>query len=191
VTSAGHKLEMANSSANDAIRAVAMQRQRVGRNIPADDRFFASAGFRQEVDVRFLVVALRWLREACRLAAAVTGDRRLEVALGEFDAAFAYGDDAGAENAAKDMRDIGEHLADYIAGRGRLQRSDRRPGDRGHESGLGVRIWATHPDGDTHFAWADMEIRLDAALEAAERLYGALREVVASWQRSGLDGRSV
>jgi hypothetical protein len=179
---------MANSLANDAIRTVAMQRDRVARNAPADDQFFAEAAFRQEVDIRFLIIALRWLREPCRLAATVTGEQRLDVAVREFDAVFVSTGATGAVNVAKDMRDIGEHLADYIEGRGRLQRADRQRGNRGHESGLGVRIWTTEPDGDTRFAWAGMEIRLDAALQAAEQLYETLREVVASWQPSGLGG---
>src|SRR5579862_3048669 len=78
----GYQLALALSTANDAIRAVALQRDRIKDR--DDDAYFAAAGFRQEVDVAFLLLALRWLREACQLVAELTGDKALAEALGDF-----------------------------------------------------------------------------------------------------------
>ncbi|MGP0037961.1 MAG: hypothetical protein ACLP4R_25850 [Solirubrobacteraceae bacterium] len=71
----GFQLELARSTASDAIRAVALQRDRIKDR--DDDAYFAAAGFRHEVDVAFLLLALRWLREACQLAVELTGDQAL------------------------------------------------------------------------------------------------------------------
>jgi hypothetical protein len=156
-----HNLEMAHSIANDAVRAVAMQHYRVGQPLPEDERFFARKGFRQETDVRFLIVALRWLREGCRLAADVTRDRDLHRALSEFDAALPD---------TKDMRDVGEHVAEYFKGRGWLQQPQVRATDasrgaerRGEHRSLAVRIWRSQDDASTTFTWAGMETNLDTA----------------------------
>lgn len=176
-SSPGHQLELAHSLANDAIRAVAMQHHRISQELPDDERFFAGQGFRQEADLRFLLVALRWLREACRAAAAITGDPRLAGALNAFDASLPP---------AKDMRDVSEHVADYIRGRGALQ--DQRPqaqakrvarGAEGRGQGdHGLRLWRGEDDGSLTFAWANMEINTGHALTVAEALYAALRDAL-------------
>lgn len=145
-----------------------MQRARFGLALSEDDKFFASPGFRQEIDLRFLVLALHWLREACALAAGLTNDRRLMGALARFDSAVPN---------AKDMRDVGEHLRDYLRGRGKLQEPDvrrvraaRSLPDVGRDEKLGVRTWDS-----THFEWADMSIDVEQVLKSAEGLYAALR----------------
>ncbi len=69
----GFQLALARSMANDAIRAVALQRDRIKDR--DDGAYFAVAGFRRGVDVAFLLLALRWLREACQLVAELTGDK--------------------------------------------------------------------------------------------------------------------
>lgn len=97
----GYQLALARSVANDAVRAVAMQRNRIKDR--DDDAYFVAAGFRQEVDVAFLLIALRWLREACQLIADVTGDSSLVSALSDFDRRL---------RGARDMRDIREHIRD-------------------------------------------------------------------------------
>lgn len=176
-SSPGHQLELAHSLANDAIRAVAMQHHRISQELPEDERFFTDQGFRQEADLRFLLIALRWLREACRAAAAITNDPRLADALNAFDASLPH---------AKDMRDVSEHVADYIRGRGALQ--DQRPqarakrvarGAEGRGQGdHGLRLWRGEDDGTRAFTWVDMEIDTGQALTAAETLYAALRDAL-------------
>lgn len=96
------ELELAHSAANDAVRAVALQRHRVNHGSKDDDAFFGAPGFRQEVDVYFLVLALRWLQEACRLAAELTGDATLALAIGDFERRLPQ---------ARDIRDIREHVS--------------------------------------------------------------------------------
>jgi hypothetical protein len=181
MTSRGHQLEMAHSAANDAVRAVAMQHGRIASALPEDEKFFAHRGFRQEVDLRFLVLALRWLREACGLAAGITQDRGLIGALHQFDSALP---------AAQDMRDVGEHLRDYLRGRGDLQRPEVREAraargrnpDVGRQEALGVRIWEASDDGSgTRFEWAGIEIDVDRALRASEGLYASLRDAMERW----------
>jgi hypothetical protein len=63
------------------------------------DNGFDHVAFQREADLRFMLLALRWLREACRRAAAITGDGHLKTALAEFDSSLP---------AAKDMRDVRE-----------------------------------------------------------------------------------
>jgi hypothetical protein len=176
-SSPGHQLELAHSLANDAIRAVAMQHHRINEELPEDERFFAGQGFRQEADLRFMLVALRWLREASRAAAAITNDPRLADALHASDASLPP---------AKDMRDVSEHVADYIRGRGTLQ--DQRPqarakrvarGAEGRGQGdHGLRLWRGEDDASLTFAWVGMEINTGRALAAAETLYAALRDAL-------------
>jgi hypothetical protein len=163
----GYQLALARSAANDAIRAVALQRDRIKDR--DDDAYFASAGFRQEVDVAFLLLALRWLREACQLVCELTRDRALAEAVGDFD---------GRLPGARDLRDVREHLRDYIRGDGKLQADTTAPGRLVSVGSLGKRTWLGH-DELSHFIWAGTEIRLDDAIPAAESLFQAMREAVA------------
>jgi len=181
MTSPGHQLEMAHSAANDAVRAVAMQHARISDALPEDEKFFADRGFRKEVDLRFLVLALRWLREACSIAAGITQDRVLMAALDRFDSAVP---------GCKDMRDVGEHLRDYLRGRGKLQRPEVRQArasrggnpDVGRQEALGVRVWeAATGCGGTRFTWAGMDIDVDQALTTAEALYASLCAAIQRW----------
>jgi hypothetical protein len=172
----GFQLALARSTANDAIRAVALQRDRIkGRD---DDAYFAAAGFRQEVDVAFLLIALRWLREACQLIAELTVDAALPDALRDFDRRLP---------AARDLRDVREHIRDYIKGSGKLQ-ADTTAQDRVVSvASLGKRTWLGH-DELSHFIWADKEVRLDEALPAAESLFQAMREAIAPYVVQDSDG---
>jgi hypothetical protein len=165
----GYKLALARSTANDAIRAVALQRDRIKNR--DDDAYFALAGFRQEVDVAFLLLALRWLREACQLVAELIGDKALAEALGDFDRRLPQ---------ARDLRDVREHIRDYIKGRGKLQREATAPDRLVLPGSLGTRTWLGH-DELSHFIWAGKEIRLDDALPAAEVLFQAMREAIAPY----------
>jgi hypothetical protein len=173
----GHRLALARSTANDAIRAVALQRDRI--KDPDDDAHFAAAGFRQEIDVAFLLVALRWLREACQLVAELTHGAALVTAVDSFDRRLP---------GARDLRDVREHIRDYIQGSGRLQRRATAPDRLVSMASLGSRTWLGH-DELSHFIWAGKEIRLDDTLPAAERLYEAMREATAPYVVRGSDGQ--
>lgn len=162
----GYQLALARSAANDAVRAVALQRDRIKDR--DDDAYFAAAGFRQEVDVAFLLIALRWLREACQLVGKLTGDGGLGRALGEFDRRLP---------GARDLRDIREHIRVYIQGKGDLQEDTTAPDRIVPPGSIGKRTWLGH-DELSHFIWAGKEIRLDDALPAAESLHAATRAAV-------------
>lgn len=164
-----HELEMAHSTANDAMRAVAMQRQRIARDLREDDVFFAGKGFRQEVDIYFLLLALRWLHESCSLAADLTEDPSLLTAIADFERTAPQ---------ARDMRDVREHVSDYIRGDGKLQGRKTTPDRRVHGETLGLRMWFGQ-DRRSIFWWAGKEIALDAVVPSAERLYASLREAMA------------
>lgn len=129
---AHQQLEMAHSAANDAMRAVALQRRRSARESEEDDVFFADTSFRREVDVYFLLSALRWLDESCKLAGNLTKDPALLRALEEYERLLPQ---------ARDMRDVHEHVADYIRGDGNLQRPNATPDRRVRVATLGVRMW--------------------------------------------------
>lgn len=144
-----------------------------------DDAYFAAAGFRQEVDVAFLLVALRWLHEACQLVVELTPNAALAEAVGDFDRRLP---------AARDLRDVREHIRDYIQGSGKLQRSTTPPDRLVSVASLGSRTWLGH-DELSHFIWAGKEIHLDDALPAAEHLYGAMQEAIAPYVVRGSDGQ--
>ncbi len=163
----GFQLALARSTAHEAIRAVVLQRGRIKDR--DDDAYFALAGFRQEVDVAFLLLALRWLREACQLIAELTGDSALADALGDFDRRLPE---------ARDLRDVREHIRDYIKGSGRLQQKTTARDRLVPLSSLGSRTWLGH-DELSHFIWAGKEIRLDDALPASEALFQVMREAIA------------
>jgi hypothetical protein len=163
-----HQLEMANTTANDAMRAVAMQRHRVDHGTMDDDAFFAADGFRREVDVYFMLLALRWLHESCRLAADLTRDASLVEALADFDRALPH---------TRDMRDVREHISHYIRGKGNLQADGTATGRQVRGGALAVTTWLGQGRG-TIFVWAGKEIHLDLVVPVAERMYFALRDVV-------------
>jgi hypothetical protein len=178
----GYQLALARSTANDAIRAIALQCDRIQDR--DDDAYFAAAGFRQEVDVAFLLLALRWLREACQLVAELTGDEALADALGDFDRRLPE---------ARDLRDVREHIRDYIKGSGKLQQKATAPDRLVPPGSLGSRTWLGH-DEFSHFIWAGKEIRLDDALPAAEVLFQAMRETIAPYvvrESNGQEGIQV
>jgi len=175
----GHQLAMARSAANDAIRAVALQRDRIKDR--DDDAHFAAAGFRQEVDVAFMLIALRWLRETCQLVAELTGDGALTQALSDFDRKLPD---------ARDLRDVREHIRVYLTGQGRLQADKTAPDRLVSIASLDSRTWLGHEE-LSHFIWAGKEIQLDAALPVAERLFQAMQETIKPYVVHDEQGRDI
>ncbi len=176
----GFQLELARSTANDAIRAVALQRDRIKNR--DDDAYFAAAGFRQEVDVAFLLLALRWLREACQLVVELTGDQALAGALGDFDRRLSK-----ARVICATCGSTSATTSKAVAScNGRRAPPDRLVLPRS----LGSRMCLGH-DELSHFIWAGKEIRLDDALLAAESLFEAMRNAISPHlvvESSGVQG---
>jgi hypothetical protein len=79
-----------------------------------------ATGFQQAADVHFALVAIRNVLRILEDRVAKTHDERLKTALGEF---------RSASPDAWDLRDILEHLLDYEAGEGNLQKAGRMPAD--------------------------------------------------------------
>jgi hypothetical protein len=160
---------MAHSAANDAMRGVAMQHYRVLAELPEDERFFAGAGFRRELDLHLMLVLLLRLRRAVGLASNLLASDSLRHALEAFD----------ADGATRRMRNVGEHLDEYIEGRGHAQPSVS-------SASLGLRLWGESSTGTSTFMWAGGSIELDDVKTSAEVLYGALRSAITAH----LDGKA-
>ena len=148
---------MAHSHGNDWMRAVAMQRRRLMNPCLDDDACFGHTEFRREIGLHFLVVALRRLLGAARLAHR-TGCNELAEPIATFQ---------GQLPDLPDVRNFGEHFDDYQAGQGRVSVDQRR---------LGLRRWYDGPTGAPVFEWVDRVIDVDLAFAAAEDLYEALRK---------------
>jgi hypothetical protein len=168
VSSLLHRLEMADSAANDAVRGVDMQHYRVSAQLPEDEAFFSGAGFRREVDLGLLLVLLVRLRRAVGLGASIMNGDDLSDALAEFDQRVPV---------ARRMRNISEHIDDYIA-------------EQGHEQeevpigSLGVRVWGGSADSNPTFTWAGGSIELDELRKVALDLYGAFRAALKAFAQT-------
>jgi hypothetical protein len=146
-------LERAKSFCNEACFTVALQHRRLRSSEPEDEIFL----FRWHADLQFLIVALRRMRRAVELAARVPQvSTALKAAIEEFDKALP---------GLTKMRNVGEHIDDYLLGAGRLKEVQRGE--------LQVSAW----DG-TVFSWLDVELDIDAALKAAETLFAVLAQSV-------------
>lgn len=162
MTEQDDQLVMAHIAANDAMRAVMMQGQRIECASATDD------AFDQEIDTRFLVLALRWLDEACKLAATLTDDPALHRAIKDFERRLPH---------ARDMRNVYEHISLYIRGKGKLQKEGLMQ-SRAPTAWLGSHIWLGQ-DRKSTLVWADMELHVDEAQSVAEHLYSSLCDAVA------------
>jgi hypothetical protein len=143
-------LERAKSFCNEAIFTVALQHRRLRTTEPEDQVFI----FRRHADLQFFIVALRRLRRAVELGAEVPHvSVTLRAALTAFDNRL--------PGLAK-MRNVGEHINDYMLGDGRAKGVQR--GD------LQVSTW----EGGV-FTWLGVELDVDAALAAAETLFDVVK----------------
>jgi hypothetical protein len=159
----------------NAARAVAMQSQRAVE--PADhDQLFDGQGWRTIVEFRFLAVALRWLEDVADTANWTLEDPALGAALQRFRAALPE---------ARNMRNIGEHLPEYILGQSHVQRKPDPLERRGAQRALGVMIWTGYDGRGTHLTWAGTHLDVDVARAAADQLYAAIRDAIKSRSVSG------
>jgi len=160
----GHQLAMLRLEAGNAARAVAMQSIRA--TAPSEhDELFDGLGFRSAVDFRFLSVALRWLEDIAEHANRTLADDKLASEIQAFR-------DALPE--ARNMRNIGEHLPEYLLGAGKLQQRADLLAQRGQQNTLGVMIWTGYGGHGTQLTWANTNIDANAARRAADRLYAAV-----------------
>lgn len=148
-------LERAKSFCNEAIFTVALQHRRLQTTEPGDNEFI----FRWHADLQFFIVALRRLRRAVELGAEVP---HVSTTLREALTAF----DGRLPDLAK-MRNVGEHINDYMLGDGHTKDIQR--------GGLQVSTW----DG-TVFTWLGVKLDIDVALRAAEALFEAVKLSVRS-----------
>jgi hypothetical protein len=146
--------ERALSLMNEAMFTVDLQTRRVRGREPEDEVF----AMRWWADLQFLIVALRRLRRAAELGRHGLPETKeaIEGAIRSFDGDLP---DLAA------MRNVGEHIDDYVRERGRLRDVER--------SGLQVGAF----DGTT-FQWLDRELNVDNARQAAERLYLSGRNAI-------------
>jgi hypothetical protein len=138
-----------------------MQHYRIAVELPEDERFFAGAGFRKEVDLNLLLVLLIRLQRATELAARLLDDDYLRLAIKDFETRLPV----------SRMRNVGEHVDDYIDGKGHAQPPVL-------PASLGTRRWGESSSGGITFTWAGTSIDLDEAKTSAEELYKALHKAM-------------
>jgi hypothetical protein len=152
--------------AASAARTVAMQSERATSPSPHDE-LFDGIGFRSAVDFRFLVVALRWLQDIAEHVARATANPGLKAAIKEYENAIPE---------ARDMRNLGEHLPEYLVGSGRMQHRKDLLKQRGHVNQLGVMVWTGSGDHGSRLTWTGTNVDADEARVAADRLFVAIRD---------------
>ena len=145
------RIERARSLCSEACYMVALQRRRLQATEPEDGRFI----MRRWGDWQFLIVALRRLRQAARIAAF---SPTVTAAIATFDRSL-----LGLHT----MRNVGEHVEDYAQDRGRDATGDRKQ--------LQVGTF-----GADELAWLGHRLDADAAMAAAEELFAAVRLAQAS-----------
>jgi lysophospholipase L1-like esterase len=143
--------ERAKRIANYWLWTISLQHRRIQSDEPEDENFI----FRKCADFDLLIVALKRLRRAVKIATKVkTIKRELDNALNEFDNAL--------PNLTK-MRDVAEHIDEYAVDKGKINNISRKQ--------LEVSIL----DGTT-LEWLDDKLDADEALKASERLFEVLKE---------------
>jgi hypothetical protein len=158
-------LERARSFANEALWTVKLQRRRLQRAEPEDDKFV----MRRWADWQFFILALSRLQYAAQLAGKVqpvSADMR--AAIKSFTEALP---------GLRTMRNVGEHVDDYAVDRGRA------------DVGRGELQLGAFSEDD--FEWLGYKVNADFALEAAERLFVAVREASRRKVEGSPDGYGV
>jgi len=145
--------ERARSFATEWMWALDMQRQRI-RECNQSSNVFA-----WWTDLQFFIVALMRFRRSVELATRVASLRaNLLDALADFDAAVPH---------LKVMRNVGEHMDDYVVGSPRSRHNQVRRRE------LQVGQW----DGTT-YKWLDHELNVEIAISAAQQLLEHVRQSV-------------
>lgn len=148
--------DRALSLMNEAMFTVDLQTRRVRGREPEGEVFV----MRWWADLQFLIVALRRLRRAAELGK----HGLLETKAAIEDAIRSFDRDLGD---LATMRNVGEHIDDYV------RETDRRRHKDVERGGLQVGNF----DGAT-FHWLDRELNIDHARRVAERLYLAARDAI-------------
>ncbi|MGH7864011.1 MAG: hypothetical protein ACREQB_03405 [Candidatus Binataceae bacterium] len=159
-------LERARSLCNQACLMVALQHRRVRTAEPEDEIFF----FRRFADVQFLIIALRRVRRSAELAKRVPGvSEVLRNAISEFDRTL--------PGLAK-MRNVGEHIDIYAV--------DGR--NRHHPDVVRGQLQVGEWDGTT-YPWLGESLNIDAALDAAKKLFEAVKQAATGSLRDKKNNR--
>jgi hypothetical protein len=146
--------ERARRLANLAVWTIDLQCRRLQSVEPEDSVFV----FRKWADFGFLVVALTRLRRAAKLAASLSEAKSiLGAALQEFDAALPD---------LKRMRDVAEHIDDYVIDQGRQRTVARQS----------LEVSSMEDDGLT-LEWLGCRLNAREALQASQQLFEAIKGV--------------
>jgi hypothetical protein len=147
-------LERAQSLCNEACYTVALQCRRLRSQEPEDNAFI----FRWWADLQFLIIALRRLRRAAELGENISSvSTVLKEAIRDFDHALPN---------IKKIRNVGEHIDQYVLDAPKRHHKDVHRGE------LQVGHW----DG-TVFTWLGTDLNIDAALDAAEKLFLTVQQL--------------
>jgi len=162
---------MARLHASDSLRTLDLQAHRV-RHPDLGSGAFDVAGSQREVDARLLLVAVGWFHRTCAAAATLSSSTALGDAVEHFERSVIRG-------RAKEMRDIWEHLDEYLQGVGRLQRSSQDT-PLGRPAELAVWSWTGSPGTLGSLTWAGVSVDLDLVLAEAHRLNAVLQSLTLS-----------
>ncbi|HUD05805.1 MAG TPA: hypothetical protein VMR18_02750 [Candidatus Saccharimonadales bacterium] len=170
-----HVIEMSWLYATDWIKAVHMFHYRLTESL-AEDKFFESAGTRQEIDFNCYLMALRRLERAVSMGYKAWGDLSQDIpkALSHFNSLTPY---------LADVRNANEHFDDYLNYKGNSKKVD--------VSAMGV--WAIKANGKSIYRqggvilesieaavnsekvweieWLDHKVNITHATKAADELY--------------------
>ena len=152
------------SLVNIAMYTVDLQCRRLRSDEPEDEKFL----FRRWTDFEFLIVALRRMRRAADLG--LRGIPETAAPIKEAIAAF----DAALPGLAT-MRNVSEHIDDYILETDRRRHKDVRRGQL-----------AVGSVGPFTFEWLDRQLNTDDAQKTAAKLYlavrGAIKTAIREWR---------
>jgi len=157
-------LERAKSLCNVACFTIALQCRRLKTSEPEDEIFV----LHWYADLRFLILTLRRLRRAAKLAADVPSvSACIEVAIFRFDKSLP---------GLGKLRNVDEHIDDYVRGNPKNQ----------HKEIIRDELQRNSFDGSV-FYWLGAELDIDVALKAAEALFAAVVEAVKQVESENLN----
>lgn len=144
---------------SNALYAIDLQIRRIASSEPEDEEFL----FRPWMDIQYLIYTFWRMRLAGRAAARkASDDPSLVAAVAAFDRQIPH---------LKAMRDVAQHLDDYILDSSQ-RRTTRRSGDSRPVGRRQLEVGAWSMDS---FHWLGMELRFAESRQAAAELYSSLR----------------